>query len=730
MAAPRLCRPLPLAALAVMLLAGTAGAGRPLSPAAESKGPSTEPRVTAQDGPQPFAAGAAAGATTAANAGGGAAASAGGATAAGSPGTATAGGTSTAAATRAAAAASAAAGAGSAAAALPTPAWLPSGVFSGDGTAYSEAVDGTGANFACSYRYLNPYFSTNFVAINKAMWDNGNACGKCITAWCVDDRCPVKGKKVTAQVVDLCPECKEGDVDFSIPMYRDVTGSWPNRLSVSWQWTDCSDMVQGDIMITPKDGINPQWQAFYFANAKYPLQAVRLNGQDLQRSEFQFWVHAAPLSTPATFEFQAVNGATVSATVNDPLGKNVTGIKLVLNPSQPKLTVLGLTAACPDGSSGCAGQFLMQAVQDVYEVDAAGSRVTNRGASDVLNLSQGSWALNESADLSEQTSPAVNASVAAFTAPFKSSFPACSPGATFPQPLPSSGHFTFTVLLFPADTNYTAAPGLEAAEVLEGNVKTTVDIAHWPFCSADHQLVLELALKSTKLGAADAPRAPSVRNGTEAQQAADELAQDVYSAVGAEPEEGDSDAAPSWRHPLQGQAGQGKGQGGNDASGGSSGKPRTSRFDALAQLPGTGMNETSRSALFDKVAKRRPVAGLGRPSSPGRLFLALPGAGAIDSKVDVPSSALIDGTATNISVAAPAFQHGEGLQRVVLTFPSFAQGLLYDPTTAFATSDGALDQQLSAAALAASSGAAAARCRGAAGLLALLGAAAAAVLLL
>ncbi|KAL4451677.1 hypothetical protein ABPG75_007339 [Micractinium tetrahymenae] len=266
MAAPRLCRPLPLAALAVMLLAGTAGAGRPLSPAAESKGPSTEPRVTAQDGPQPFAAGAAAGATTAANA---------------VPLQARA-----------------------------VPPRLPSGVFSGDGTAYSEAVDGTGANFACSYRYLNPYFSTNFVAINKAMWDNGNACGKCITAWCVDDRCPVKGKKVTAQVVDLCPECKEGDVDFSIPMYRDVTGSWPNRLSVSWQWTDCSDMVQGDIMITPKDGINPQWQAFYFANAKYPLQA--------------FWVHAAPLSTPATFEFQAVNGATVSATVNDPLGKNVT----------------------------------------------------------------------------------------------------------------------------------------------------------------------------------------------------------------------------------------------------------------------------------------------------------------------------------------------------------------------------------------------------------------------
>lgn len=50
-----------------------------------------------------------------------------------------------------------------------TPAWLPAGTFSGDGTAYSEAVAGTGAGFACSYRYLNPYFSTNFLAINKPM---------------------------------------------------------------------------------------------------------------------------------------------------------------------------------------------------------------------------------------------------------------------------------------------------------------------------------------------------------------------------------------------------------------------------------------------------------------------------------------------------------------------------------------------------------------------------------
>ncbi|KAL4424178.1 hypothetical protein ABPG75_001479 [Micractinium tetrahymenae] len=216
------------------------------------------------------------------------------------------------------------------------------------------------------------------------------------------------------------------------------------------------------------------------------------------------------------------------------------GIKLVLNPSQPKLTVLGLSAACPDGASnGCDGQFLMQAVKDVYEVDASGARVANRSAGDVLNTSQGAWETTAVADLSSYTTPPVNASTAAFTAPFKPALPACpaGPGA-LSQPLPSEGSFTFRVLLFSNDTNFTAAPGQEAVEVLAGNVKTALDISHWPFCASGHSLVVELALKSTKLGAADAPRQPLVRSGAEAEQEADELAQQLFDAMGAAPEDG------------------------------------------------------------------------------------------------------------------------------------------------------------------------------------------------
>ncbi len=50
-----------------------------------------------------------------------------------------------------------------------TPWWLPQGQWSGDGTAYSEAVANTGNRFACSYRFLNDWASRNFAAINKPM---------------------------------------------------------------------------------------------------------------------------------------------------------------------------------------------------------------------------------------------------------------------------------------------------------------------------------------------------------------------------------------------------------------------------------------------------------------------------------------------------------------------------------------------------------------------------------
>ena len=125
--------------------------------------------------------------------------------------------------------------------------WLHDGSkFHGDGTAYSDSVD-NGKGFACSMRELAPTFKTNFAAINIKQWDDGKACGRCVKARCVDDRCKIKNQDVLVQIVDQCPECKEGDVDFSFGAYKSVTGMWPHRLQIEWEWASCAPEIEGNL---------------------------------------------------------------------------------------------------------------------------------------------------------------------------------------------------------------------------------------------------------------------------------------------------------------------------------------------------------------------------------------------------------------------------------------------------------------------------------------------------
>ncbi|PSC75766.1 remodeling and spacing factor 1-like [Micractinium conductrix] len=303
-----------------------------------------------------------------------------------------------------------------------------------------------------------------------------------------------------------------------------------------------------------------------------------------------------------------------------------------------------------------------------YEVDASGARVSHRDAGDILDLSQGSWAVDTAGNLSAVTSPVLpSVPVAAFSVPFKASQPACSPASSLPVPLAGTQQFVLQVMIFPNDTIYNPGSGLEPGEVLAGNVKSTLTVTGWPFCNSSHSLVVELAFKSTRLGGVKA-RAPRVTTGDEAAAAVANLTDSVLAAVGAELAD---DVAVE-------------------------GEGELSRDEAVGELAGDKWNNKTKSAVQEKVAKQRPMAGLGRPSHEDRIFVALPGLGSVDSKIDVPAVALVDDAPTNITVYAPSFVKAQGVQRVLLTFPFFESSLTYDPTT-FAASDAVLAEELAAA---------------------------------
>jgi len=230
------------------------------------------------------------------------------------------------------------------------------GQFKGDGTAYSERVQNA-SHFACSYRKLPSKAKTNFVAINLPQWEKGQACGKCVNVWCTDPFCTTQFEPVKLMIVDQCPECKKGDLDLSIPAYEEVTGRWPHRLKVEWEWSDCGMWFEDDdeIRMDIKDGSNFWWRAFFFSNNRYPIRNVSINGRFLERQQFNFWTEWGDLGEgPYKITLTSSTGETIETTVDDVLKKaqNIgTQFSMRSGSSGSKMTSMEDTSGTPGISS-------------------------------------------------------------------------------------------------------------------------------------------------------------------------------------------------------------------------------------------------------------------------------------------------------------------------------------------------------------------------------------------
>ncbi|PRW60471.1 Trafficking particle complex subunit 5 [Chlorella sorokiniana] len=109
--------------------------------------------------------------------------------------------------------------------------------FKGEGTAYSGPgdKDATGKN-ACGFGDLGSKFETWYAAMNSQQFDG--SCGRCIKARGTER--PVSGKWHVVKIVDMCPSCSHGDVDFSSTAFKAITGLAWDRKSIEWEWTDCN----------------------------------------------------------------------------------------------------------------------------------------------------------------------------------------------------------------------------------------------------------------------------------------------------------------------------------------------------------------------------------------------------------------------------------------------------------------------------------------------------------
>lgn len=170
----------------------------------------------------------------------------------------------------------------------------------GEGT-YYDGVAGT-SNGHCSL----PVASNDFlhVAMNSKDYDGSNSCGACV------DITGPKGR-ITATVVDECPECAPGDIDMTEEAFSQIADVTDGRIDISWQYVPCD--LSETISINFKDGASEHWSAIQFrdtehAVAKMEYQLASGDWEEVEREDYNFFVNSDGIESPMYLRTTSILG--------------------------------------------------------------------------------------------------------------------------------------------------------------------------------------------------------------------------------------------------------------------------------------------------------------------------------------------------------------------------------------------------------------------------------------
>ena len=124
-------------------------------------------------------------------------------------------------------------------------------------------------------------------------------------------------------LVDKCPECLTGSLDFSNDAWNAITGISPNRVKISWDWVSCANMVDttNKVKLATKEGSSIWWYAFQVSNTKYPISNMRILSKNswvqLFRQDYGFWTGSSTVLTlPVIFQATDISGVTYNKTLS------------------------------------------------------------------------------------------------------------------------------------------------------------------------------------------------------------------------------------------------------------------------------------------------------------------------------------------------------------------------------------------------------------------------------
>lgn len=185
---------------------------------------------------------------------------------------------------------------------------------SGEGTFYGATGAGN-----CSF---DPSPQDLMVAaMNQSDYAGSAICGAWVTA---------TGPKgtVTVRIVDRCPECRPGDIDFSAEAFARIADPAAGRVPIRWHVVAAD--VQGPVTYRFKEGSTRFWTAIQVRNHRLPIAALAIKPGgasdwiEVARTDYNYFVHPVEIAAgPLQVRVTAQGGATLVDTLPEPAGGTV-----------------------------------------------------------------------------------------------------------------------------------------------------------------------------------------------------------------------------------------------------------------------------------------------------------------------------------------------------------------------------------------------------------------------
>ena len=183
------------------------------------------------------------------------------------------------------------------------------GTHSGQGTFYDYNDIGH-----CSF--TSKYDNQDFAALNSSDYGSATWCGACV------DVTGPKGTVSQVIIVDECPSCAAGDLDFKPATFDKIADHSAGRVQITWHFVPCN--VTGPIQYHYKEGSSVGWTSVQIINSRLPVSKVEYstdNGntwKPLTRQTYNYFEVSSGFGGAAMVRVTASTGATLTETLPIP----------------------------------------------------------------------------------------------------------------------------------------------------------------------------------------------------------------------------------------------------------------------------------------------------------------------------------------------------------------------------------------------------------------------------